>query len=312
MAGSSGPVRSFAVTRRLPRSDQLGNLAFQGLSSINRVWRMDYLDNLFGLVGKTALVTGGATGIGHMCAEALAGAGARVLIASRKADACETAARDINALGLKGAVEGFAGDVSSEEGVKALAGEVGRRTPSLHILVNNAGKTWGEPFARFPWQAWQSVIAVNVAGLFTLTRELVGLLKTTATPDDPARVVNLGSIMGTAPIGDGAYSYAASKAAVHHLTRILAKELASSHITVNAFAPGPFESRMTAFAMNDPKRRARVEKGVPAARVGRKEDIAGALLFLCGGGGAYTTGAIIPIDGGASVMTGRELLGGGE
>jgi NAD(P)-dependent dehydrogenase (short-subunit alcohol dehydrogenase family) len=209
-------------------------------------------------------------------------------------------------------VEGFAGDVSSEEGVRALVAEVGRRTPKLSILVNNAGKTWGEPLARFPWSAWQSVMAVNVAGLFTLTRDLAGLLKAAATPQDPARVVNLGSIMGMAPIGDGAYSYAASKAAVHHLTRILAKELAASHITVNAFAPGPFESRMTAFAMNDPRRRARVEKSVPAGRVGRKEDIAGALLFLCGAGGTFTTGAIIPIDGGAGVLTGRELLGGGE
>ena len=273
---------------------------------------MDYLESLFGLSGKTALVTGGATGIGRMCAEALANAGARVLIVSRKGEACHAAAREINGMGLKGRAEGFAGDVSSEEGVKTLVEEVRRRTPRLDILVNNAGKTWGEPFARFPWAAWQTVMSVNVAGLFTLTRELTDLLKATATANDPARVVNLGSVMGTAPIGDGAYSYAASKAAVHHLTRILAKELAPSHITVNAFAPGPFESRMTAFAVSDPKRRARVEKSVPAARLGKKEDIAGALLFLCGAGGTYTTGAVIPIDGGASVLTGRELLGGGE
>lgn len=273
---------------------------------------MDYFDSLFGLSGKTALVTGGATGIGRMCAETLAAAGARVLIASRKGEACEATARELNGLGLKGTVEGFAGDVSSEAGVKALAGEVARRAPKLHILVNNAGKTWGKPFGEFPWSAWDTVMSINVAGLFTLTRELAGPLSAAASAEDPARVVNLGSVMGTAPIGDGAYSYAASKAAVHHLTRILAKELASRHITVNAFAPGPFESRMTAFAMSEPKRRARVEQSVPLVRIGRKEDIAGALLFLCGRGGTYTTGAIIPIDGGASVMTGRELLGGGE
>ncbi len=204
---------------------------------------MGAFDHLFSLEGKTALVTGGATGIGRMCVEGLLRAGARVLIASRKADACEAIAREVNALGLPGKAEGFGGDVSTEEGVKALVAEVNKRTKVLHILVNNAGKTWGTEYKDFPWKAWDGVLSVNVAGLFTLTRELTPMLAASATPDDPARVVNLGSVMGSIPMGDGAYSYSASKAAVHHLTKILAKELAAQFITVNAFAPAPFPAR---------------------------------------------------------------------
>ena len=115
-------------------------------------------------------------------------------------------------------------------------------------------------------------------------------------------MVNVGSVMGDAPLGDGAYSYAASKAAVHQITRIMAKELASQHVTVNALAPGPFVSRMTAFATADEDTRAKVGDDVPLGRVGREEDIAGCMQFLCGRGGSYITGAILPIDGGLSVQ----------
>lgn len=269
---------------------------------------MSFLDNLFGLSGKTALVTGGASGIGRMCAEALVRAGARVMIASRKGAACEAVATSLNALGAPGKAEGFAGDVATDAGVKALAAEVGSRTTQLDILVNNAGRSWGEPMETFPFAAWESVMALNVAGLFTLTRDLLPLLRTAATADAPARVINLGSVMGTLPLGDGAYSYAASKAAVHHLTRILAKELAAAHITVNAFAPGPFASKMTAFATADDKRREKVAQVVPRGRIGSPEDIAGALLYLCGRGGAYITGAVLPIDGGLAVDIGENLF----
>jgi NAD(P)-dependent dehydrogenase (short-subunit alcohol dehydrogenase family) len=261
---------------------------------------MSQVERLFGLRDKVALVTGGATGIGRMAATALVGAGARVMIASRKADACAAAAEELNALGGPGSAEGFAGDVGSEEAVRTLAAEVGRRTDRLHILLNNAGITWGEPLASFPHAQWARVMGVNVAGLFTLTRDLLALLEAAARPSDPARIINLGSVMGTVPLAEGAYSYAASKAAVHHLTRILARELAPRHITVNAFAPGPFPSRMTRFAIGSAEQQARVGANVPLGRVGEPEDIAGATLFLCGRAGAYVTGAILPLDGGMS------------
>ena len=265
-------------------------------------------NELFSLTGKRALVTGGATGIGRMAATGLMQAGADVMIASRKADACAAVAEELNALGTPGSCTAFAGDVSSAEGVSALASEVSARTEALDILMNNAGITWGAPLGSHPFDAWTKVMNVNNAGLFSLTQALLPLLRAAAKADDPTRVINVGSVMGDAPLGDGAYSYAASKAAVHQITQILAKELAGDHITVNALAPGPFVSRMTAFATADAGLRAKVGADVPLGRVGRDEDIAGCMQFLCGKGGSYLTGAILPVSGGIQVMSGPNLF----
>jgi len=265
-------------------------------------------NSLFSLEGKTALVTGGATGIGRMAATGLMMAGAHVLIASRKEDACLAVAEQLNAMDAPGSAEGFAGDVGTEDGIEALAKGTTERTNTLHILMNNAGITWGAPMGAFPHAAWEKVMNVNVAGLFHLTQSLLPTLIATATPDDPARVVNVGSVMGEAALGDGAYSYSASKAAVLHLTKIMAKELAGHHVTVNALAPGPFVSKMTAFATADEGMRDKVGADVPLGRVGRDEDIAGCMQFLCGKGGSFLTGAILPVSGGIQVMSGPNLF----
>ena len=269
---------------------------------------MSYLNDLFSVAGKTALVTGAATGIGRMAATGLVMAGANVMIASRKGEDCVRTASEINALGGSGRAEGFSGDVGTEEGVAALVGEVKNRTDRLEILLNNAGITWGAPYEDFPYQAWAKVMAVNVAGLFQLTRELTPLLEKAASDDDPARVINLGSVMGTQPLADGAYSYTASKAAVHHLTRTLANELAARRITVNAFAPGPFQSRMTAFATASDEQAQKIGERVPMGRIGEPDDIAGATLYLCSRAGRFITGAILPLDGGQSVQHGMTLF----
>lgn len=263
---------------------------------------------LFDLTGKIALVTGGATGIGRMATEGLAAAGARVLICSRKADACEAVAAEINALGLPGTVEGFGGDVATEEGIDAIVAEVSGRTEKLHILMNNAGRTWGAPLGNHPYEAWDKLLKLNVQGMFHLTQQLLPLLKSAATPDDPARVVNVGSVMGDIPKGTQTYSYAVSKGAVHHMTRVLSNDLASEYITVNAIAPGPFVSKMTAFAIGTKEGQDETAKGVPVGRVGRPEDIAGALQYLCGRGGSYLSGAVLPLSGGMQSVAAGSLF----
>ena len=265
--------------------------------------------DLFSVRGRTALVTGGATGLGRVCAEALLAAGARVLIASRKAEACEAAAKELSEIGP---CEGFGGTVATEAGVAALVAETRRRAESLHILVNNAGVTWGEPFETYPWKAFDRLMSVNVAGLFALTRDLAPLLAASASPERPSTIVNIGSVMGSVTQSETAYAYSAPKAAVHHPTRILAAEFAPRQVTVNAVAPGPFPTNMTRFALGDESGAARGAGAVPMGRLGRPEDIAGALLFLAGRGGAFTTGAIVPVDGGISVWAPPPMFGGEE
>jgi NAD(P)-dependent dehydrogenase (short-subunit alcohol dehydrogenase family) len=267
------------------------------------------LEALFSVNGKTALVTGGATGLGRICAETLVRAGARVLIASRKADQCRAVAAELSALGE---CEGFGADVASEAGVAALACEVGERTQKLDVLVNNSGTTWGAPFDKFDWAAWERVLSVNVIGLFEVTRSLMPLLLASARPQAPSRIVNIGSILGTLPLADGAYSYAASKAGVHHLTRILANEFAGRGVNVNAIAPGPFNTRMTAFALGDEGGREDAASTVPVGRIGEPNDLAAALLYLCGPGSSFVTGAILPLDGGMSAQTRQHMFKGDE
>lgn len=268
---------------------------------------MSKIEDLFSVKGKTALVTGGAGGLGRICAEALLAGGARVLIASRKADRCRAVAEELAPLGP---CEGFGGDVGSEAGVEALTLEVNSRTDRLDILVNNSGTTWGAPFESFGWDAWQRVLSVNLVGLFALTRNLMPMLTAAGRPDDPARVVNIGSMVGTLPLADDAYSYATSKAGVHHLTRILANEFADRSVNINAIAPGPFNTRMTAFALGEPEQQDHAASTVPVGRIGQPDDLAAALLFLCGRGGGFVTGAILPLDGGMTVQTRKHMFKG--
>ncbi len=252
-------------------------------------------DGLFDVAGKTALVTGGGRGIGLMIAGGLVRAGVRVLIASRKAADLEAAAAELR---RGGECEAIAADLSTPEGARALAGEVRGRVDALDILVNNSGATWGAPLEEFPPSGWDRVIDTNLEGIFHLTVALLPALRAAAGADDPARVINIGSIDGLrVPFAEN-YSYSASKAAVHMLTRHLAKRLAPEHITVNAIAPGPFESKMMAFLLDAPEGRAEVERQVPLGRIGRPDDVAGLTLFLASRAGSYLTGAVIPLDGG--------------
>jgi NAD(P)-dependent dehydrogenase (short-subunit alcohol dehydrogenase family) len=253
------------------------------------------MSDLFDVSGRTALVTGGSRGIGLMIARGLVHAGARVIVSSRKSADVEAAARELAALGDCHAIPA---DISTPQSAQALAAAVRERFPSLDILVNNAGAAWGAPLEEFPASGWQKVLATNVEGVFHLTVALLPQLRAAATVDDPARVINIGSIDGLrTPVVEN-YSYSASKAAVHMLTRHLAKRLAGEHITVNAIAPGPFESKMMAHVLDNPETRELVEQNVPLGRIGRPDDVAGLTLFLASRAGAYVTGAVIPLDGG--------------
>jgi len=253
------------------------------------------MGGLFDVSGKTALVTGGSRGIGLMIARGLVQAGASVIVSSRKAGDLERAAAELQAVGQ---CEALAADVSTPEGAAALAAKVRERFPRLHVLVNNAGATWGAQLEEFPASGWDRTLHTNVQGVFHLTVALLPALRAAADAQDPARVINVGSIDGLRAPELENYSYSASKAAVHMLTRHLAKRLASEHITVNAIAPGPFQSKMTAFMLEDPERRGLVEQRVPLARIGRPDDVAGLTQFLSSRAGSYLTGTVIPLDGG--------------
>jgi NAD(P)-dependent dehydrogenase (short-subunit alcohol dehydrogenase family) len=250
---------------------------------------------LFDVSRKTALVTGGGRGIGLMIARGLVQAGVRVVIASRKAGDLEAAAAELRAFGE---CEAIPADLSTPEGAHALAEAVRERLPALNILVNNSGATWGAPLEEFPQSGWDRVLHTNVEGLFHLTTALLPTLRAAAGAEDPARVINIGSIDGLRVPFAEAYSYSASKAAVHMLTRHLAKRLAGDHITVNAIAPGPFESKMMAFMLDTPEKRAEVASHVPLGRIGRPDDAAGITVFLASRAGSYLTGTVIPLDGG--------------
>ena len=250
---------------------------------------------LFSLAGKTAVVTGGSQGIGLMISRGLVQAGARVFMSSRKADVCEAAAAE---LGEFGECEALPADVSSPAGITALVAELEQRTDQLHVLVNNAGTGWAAPLEDYPDGAWDKVLGLNVKAPFNLTVACLPLLRAAASTADPASVINLGSIEGFRTQQVENYAYATSKAANHHLTRILAQRLAADQITVNTIAPGPFPSKMMAVEFE--QRQDVYEAANPMGRVGQPDDMAGISVFLASRASSYITGQVIAVDGGFS------------
>jgi NAD(P)-dependent dehydrogenase (short-subunit alcohol dehydrogenase family) len=250
--------------------------------------------DLFSVAGKVALVTGGSRGIGLMIASGLVDAGAKVYVASRKKEECDRTAAELS---KRGSCVALPGDLSSHAGTKALAEALAAREPALHVLVNNAGANWGASLAEYPEAAWDKVMALNVKAVFDLTRLLLPQLQQGSRPGDPARVINVGSIDGLQVPLLETYAYSTSKAAVHHLTRVLARKLAPA-ITVNAIAPGPFESKMMAETLKNFGDA--IKKSCPLGRIGEPSDMAGVAIYLASKAGAYVTGAVIPVDGGIS------------
>jgi NAD(P)-dependent dehydrogenase (short-subunit alcohol dehydrogenase family) len=257
------------------------------------------MKDLFSVAGKVVLVTGGSRGIGLMIARGFVENGARVYVSSRKKDVCDRVAAELS---KSGACLSLPADLSTEAGVNELAAALAAREPALHVLVNNAGANWAAPIADYPDDAWDKVLATNLKSPFFLTRKCLPLLEKAASAADPARVINVGSIDGLKVPLFETYAYSSSKAALHHLTRVLARQLAPRHITVNAVAPGPFESKMMSATLD--RFRDAIVATCPLGRIGEPGDMAGIAIYLSSRAGSYVTGAVIPVDGGISTCAG--------
>ena len=258
------------------------------------------MKDLFSIEGKVALVTGGSRGIGEMIAAGFLANGAKVYISSRKAEVCDATAERL-AKEYGGECFSIPADLSNLEGISALANELSSKEKSLDILVNNAGASWGEPIEDYSELGWDKVMDTNVKGIFFLTQQLLPLLRESRTADNTSRVINIGSIDGIKTGTFDAFSYGPSKAAVHHLTRVLAARLIKDHIIVNAIAPGPFPTWMLSTGVGGGGDTdidwSAVGQSNPSGRVGDAEDIAGLAIFLSSRAGAYTVGQTIACDG---------------
>lgn len=260
------------------------------------------MNNLFSIEGKVALITGGSRGIGEMIAAGFLANGAKVYISSRKADVCSATATRLQET-YGGQCIPIAGDLSSIEGIETVVAALSSQEDKLDVLINNAGATWGAPIEEFPEAGWDKVMDTNVKGVFFLTQKLLPMLEKAASHEDPARVINVGSVDGIkTPIFDN-FSYGPSKAAVHHLTRVLAAHLVKRNIICNAIAPGPFPTWMLSagvgFGGETDVDWSSVGESNPRGRVGTPEDIAGLAIFLSSRAGAFTVGEVITCDGGS-------------
>ncbi len=217
----------------------------------------------FSLAGKTALVTGGTRGIGRMIAQGLLEAGASVIICARDGAACADTAAELSQYGE---CIGLPANLATEEGARALAAELNERLDHLDILVNNAGTTWGAPLESYPASGWEKVMQLNVTAVFSCIQQLLPLLKKAGSAQSPARVINIGSVAGVTSHGENAYAYGPSKAALHQLSRMLARELVGDHINVNVIAPGRFPSKMTRHIANDEQAMAEDTAVIPMRR----------------------------------------------
>ena len=254
------------------------------------------MENLFDLKGKIALVTGGSRGIGAMIAEGFVKNGVKTYITSRKAQACDMKAKELSEFGECISVPT---DLTDMDEMNKLVSQIKDREDNLNILVNNAGAAWGASFDDFPENGWDKVMGTNVKSVFFLTQKLVDILESSASASDPSRIINIGSIDGLGIPRAETYSYPASKAAVHQLTRVLANRLAKRNININAIAPGPFQSNMMAHTLEEYGEE--IKSSVPRGRIGIPEDMAGTSIFLCSKASSYITGSIIPVDGGSLI-----------
>jgi NAD(P)-dependent dehydrogenase (short-subunit alcohol dehydrogenase family) len=261
---------------------------------------------LFDVRGKVALITGGQRGIGFMIAKTLVSNGAKVYISSRNRQGdCDAAAAELHAMG-PGTCISLPADVASDDACKDLAARLAEKEKALHILWNNAGVTWGEPFESFPESAWLKILNLNVIQVFNLSRACMKLLEAGSKGNmEPSKIINVGSYQGSvAEIGTNNPSYVTSKAAVAHLTRVLAAQTApAALVTVNCIQPGVFPSKMSNdYFLKDPESAKAASAAHPVGRIGTEEDMGGLALFLSSKASAFLTGQVISTDGGKTTI----------
>ncbi|KAJ4350331.1 uncharacterized protein N0V89_008952 [Didymosphaeria variabile] len=254
--------------------------------------------SLFDVTGKIVLVTGGAKGIGRMISQGFVQNGATVYISSRDAKACDQACKELNALG-KGKADFITADLYKEEEITKLAAELKKRAGKLDVLVNNSGSNWGEPYDTYPSAAWDRVLNLNLKRVFQLTQAVTPLLEEAATSTSPSRIINIGSVDGLRVPALETFAYSASKAGLHHLSRVLASHLGKRNITSNTIACGPFQSKMMKATLEQFKDV--IEGSIPLGRIGSPEDVAGTCIWLSSRAGAYVNGATVALDGGSLV-----------
>ena len=254
------------------------------------------MENLFDINGKVALVTGGSRGIGAMIAEGFVKNGVKTYITSRKSEQCNLKGEELSKFGECISVPA---DLTDMKEMDKLVRHIKDNEKKLNILINNAGAAWGAPFDTFPENGWDKVMDTNVKAVFFLIQKLIKLLEISGDNSDPSRIINVGSIDGVGIPRAETYSYPASKAAIHQLTRVLANRLAHRNINVNAIAPGPFQSKMMAHSLKEFGEQ--IKSSVPRGRIGVPEDMAGTSIFLCSKASSYITGSIIPVDGGSLI-----------
>jgi NAD(P)-dependent dehydrogenase (short-subunit alcohol dehydrogenase family) len=256
------------------------------------------ISELFSVAGKVAIVTGGSRGIGRMIAEGFVENGIKTYITARKAEACLATAEELGKA-KKGECIALPADLSTKQGREAFVAEITAREKKIDILVNNAGAAWGAPFEDYPDEGYDKVMDINVKAIFTLTRDLMPLLKNGASQQNPSRVINIGSIDGLRVSTMDNFAYGASKAAVHFLTKNLALRLGPKGVTVNAIAPGAFQSNMMNATLE--KFQDKIESENPLGRIGAPEDMAGLALYLASNASKYMTGQVIALDGGRHI-----------
>ena len=259
------------------------------------------MKNLFSIQGKTAIITGGSSGIGAMIAEAFVQNGVKTYITSRKADALKEKCGEFS---LDGECIAIQSDLSDNDGINALYKEICSHESKIDILINNAGTAWASPFEDFPEKGWDKVMDINLKSPFFLTQKFLPLLKKSGKEDDPSRVINIASINGITHPLMPTYSYSSSKSALIHLTRHLGADMARNNINVNAIAPGFFPSKMTSHIANNEALSAEVIKKIPIKRMGSPEDIAGTAMYLCSRASSWVCGQTIVVDGGMIAASG--------